>query len=157
MLYVFDEPWQTVVSPVIVPGWAGVVATVTLNVLAVPEPHELLAVTEMVPPDAPAVASIDVDVELPVHPEGNVHVYDVAPETAAMLYVLDEPWQTVVDPVMAPGWAGIGVTETFSILAVLDPHELLAVTEIVPPDAPAVASIDVEVELPVHPDGSDQV
>ena len=40
-----------------------------------------------------------------------------------------------------------------SVPAVLVPHELLAVTEIVPPVAPAVEVIDVEVELPLHPDG----
>ena len=39
----------------------------------------------------------------------------------------------------------------------LPPHELLAVTEIVPLVALAVAVMDVEVELPVQPDGSDQV
>ena len=69
-----DEPWQTGVEPVIVPGWDGVVAIATLNVLAVPDPHELLAVTETVPPDALAVAVMDVEVELPVQPEGIVHV-----------------------------------------------------------------------------------
>jgi hypothetical protein len=67
--------------------------------------------------------------------------------------VLDEPWQTGVAPVITPGWTGVGVTATLSVLAVLVPHELLAVTEIVPPVAPAVAVIDVDVELPLHPDG----
>ena len=70
----FDEPWHTDVDPVIVPGWAGVVATDTLNVLAVPVPHELFATTEMVPPADPATAVMDVEVELPVQPAGNVHV-----------------------------------------------------------------------------------
>ena len=37
-------------------------------------PHELFAVTEIVPPVAPAVEVIDVEVELPVHPDGKVHV-----------------------------------------------------------------------------------
>jgi hypothetical protein len=74
MLYDCDEPSQIDVAPVIVPGWAGVAATVTLNVLAPPEPHELLAMTEIVPPVGPAVAVMDVEVELPLHPEGNVHV-----------------------------------------------------------------------------------
>jgi hypothetical protein len=69
-----DEPWQTGVEPVIVPGWDGVVAIATLNVLAVLDPHALLAVTDTFPPDAPAIAVIDVEEELPVHPEGNVHV-----------------------------------------------------------------------------------
>ena len=41
--------------------------------------------------------------------------------------------------------------------AKLEPHALLAVTEIFPTLALAVAVIEVEVELPVHPKGSDQV
>ena len=49
-------------------------ATATLSVLAALVPHEFVAVTEIAPPDAPAVALIDVDVELPLHPGGKVHV-----------------------------------------------------------------------------------
>ena len=45
-----------------------------LKVLAVPEPQVLFAVTETFPPVAPAVSVIEVDVEVPVHPEGRVHV-----------------------------------------------------------------------------------
>jgi hypothetical protein len=59
--------------PDIVPGWAGVDETVTERVLAVPEPHELFAVTEIFPLE-PAVAVMDVVVELPLHPAGKVHV-----------------------------------------------------------------------------------
>jgi len=54
---------------------------------------------------------------------------------------------------MVPGWAGAVVTETLRVLAVLVPHAFDAVTEIVPPVAPAVALIELEVELPVQPDG----
>ncbi len=61
-------------GPPIDPGCAGVVDTVTISVLAGPAPHELSAVTEMVPPDEPAVALIDAVVELPLHPEGKVQV-----------------------------------------------------------------------------------
>jgi hypothetical protein len=43
---------------------------------------------------APAVVVIDAEFELPLHPEGNVQVYDVAPATAAILYVWETPWQT---------------------------------------------------------------
>ena len=71
--------------------------------------------------------------------------------------MLDEPWQTGVEPVITPGWTGVGVTATLSELAVLVPHELVAVAEMDPPVAPAVAVIDVDVELPLHPDGKDQV
>jgi len=69
-----DEPWQTGVAPVMVPGCAGAVVTDTLRVREVPAPHELLAVTEIVPPAAPATAVIDVEAELPVQPDGKVHV-----------------------------------------------------------------------------------
>jgi hypothetical protein len=42
------------------------------------DPQVLLAVTEIVPPLEPGIAVIDVDVELPLHPDGSVHVYEVA-------------------------------------------------------------------------------
>jgi len=70
-----------------------------------------------------------------------------------MLYASGEPWQTDVSPVMVPGWGGNAVTETLSVRAVLVPHAFVAVTEIVPPAEPAVAFMDVEVELPLQPDG----
>ena len=108
MLYVCEAPWHTAVVPVIAPGWAGVASTDTLNVRGVPEPQELFAVTEIVPPFAPGVAVIDVEAELPLHPDGKVHVYDVAPFTAVILYVCEVPWHTVVVPVIAPGCSGIG-------------------------------------------------
>ena len=47
--------------------------TDTLNVRGLLEPHELFAVTEMVPL-VPAVAVIDVVVELPLQPPGKVQV-----------------------------------------------------------------------------------
>ena len=74
-----------------------------------------------------------------------------------MLYVWAEPWQTDVAPDIVPGWEGSAVDDTVKVRAVLAPHELLAVTEIIPPDAPGVAVIDVEVELPLQPDGNVQV
>jgi hypothetical protein len=60
------------------------VVTVTVKVLAVPDPHELFALTEMVPPVLPAVTVIAVVEEVPVHPEGKVQLYEVAPLTAAI-------------------------------------------------------------------------
>ena len=48
--------------------------TETLNVLGAEEPQELFAVTDIVPPLAPAVVVIDVLVEDPLHPDGNVQV-----------------------------------------------------------------------------------
>ena len=74
MEYVFDELWQTVVLPEIVPGCVGTGETVTDKVLGVLLPQLLFAVTEIVPPELPAVAVMEVDVELPDQPEGKVHM-----------------------------------------------------------------------------------
>jgi hypothetical protein len=54
-------------------GADGFSGTDTLKLLALLVPQELLAVTEMVPPLKPAVTLIDVVLEVPVHPDGNVH------------------------------------------------------------------------------------
>lgn len=54
-------------------GTDGVADEATLSVLAALVPHVLDALTEIVPPAAPAVANMDVEVELPLHPPGNVH------------------------------------------------------------------------------------
>jgi hypothetical protein len=61
------------------------VVAFTVNVLAIPGPHELLAVTEIIPPALPATAIIDAEAELPLHPDGKVHSYSVASGTPAML------------------------------------------------------------------------
>jgi hypothetical protein len=61
------------------------VLIVTFSVRAVPGPQELFAETVTSPLVAPGVTFIDVEVELPVHPDGNVHVYEVAPVTGDML------------------------------------------------------------------------
>ena len=62
--------------PVIAPGCAGMVLTVTANVCAVLLPQLLFAVTEIFPPLAPIVAVMEFAVEVPVHPPpgGSVHV-----------------------------------------------------------------------------------
>jgi hypothetical protein len=62
------------VAPVIEPGWDGIAVTETLSVLTELLPHELFALTVTDPPELPAVAVMDVLVEEPVQPEGNVHV-----------------------------------------------------------------------------------
>jgi hypothetical protein len=71
---VFDVPEQIEAFPVIDPGKAGTEFTVIANVCAVEEPQALFALTVMLPLTAPAVAVILVVVEVPVQPDGNVHV-----------------------------------------------------------------------------------
>ena len=70
----FELPEQIIVLPLMVPGVAGAVLTVTANACAVDEPQVLLAETVMFPPVVLAVAVIEVVVEEPVQPLGNVHV-----------------------------------------------------------------------------------
>jgi len=85
MLYVCGVPWHGVVLPVTAPGCPGADWTVTPRVRGVPGPQELAALTVTVPPVAPTVAVMVVPVELPDHPNGNSHVYEVAPDTGVML------------------------------------------------------------------------
>ena len=51
---------------------------------------------------------------------------------------------------------GISFTETAKVLAIPLPEQLLGVTEIIPPELPAITPMELEVELPVHPEGSCQ-
>ena len=58
-----------------VPGCEGTEEmTLTLMVCDELLPHELFAMTETVPPLAPGVAVMDVVVEVPVQPDGRLHV-----------------------------------------------------------------------------------
>jgi len=77
-------PEQGAVGPLMAPGVAGNAVTVIVLPDAVLLEQLLLATTEMFPPVFPETALIVFDVEDPVHPAGNVHVYDVAPGTRAM-------------------------------------------------------------------------
>jgi hypothetical protein len=54
-------------------GARGVSADMTFTVLAIPVPQVLIEATEIKPPGTPAVVAMDVEVELPLHPEGRVH------------------------------------------------------------------------------------
>ena len=74
MLYTSVEPSQTLAEPPINPGWEGTAETDAANVRAKLLPQKLLAVTEILPPVVPTVALIEVVVELPLHPEGKLHV-----------------------------------------------------------------------------------
>ena len=71
--------------------------------------------TEILPLVALEVVVIEVVEDVPDQPPGKVHVYDVAPATGEILYVLDVPEQIAVFPVINPGWAGVGHGETMIV------------------------------------------
>jgi hypothetical protein len=48
----------------------------------------LFAVTVILPPADPAVVLMDAVTDDPIQPDGGTHVYEVAPDTDDMLYVL---------------------------------------------------------------------
>ena len=58
-----------------------------------------------------------------------------------------------------PGWEGSADDETLRVRAVLVPQLLSATTDIVPPVAPGITVIDVDVEPPskLQPDGRVQL
>ena len=69
-------------------GCAGMERGATANVAAVDVPQLLDAVTVMVPAAVPTGVKSEAPDEVPVQPApGTAHVYDVAPLTAATLYV----------------------------------------------------------------------
>ena len=141
----------------IVPGVEGTEFTVTAKVAEEELPQVLLAMIETVPPPEPAVVLILLVVDVPVHPPGSDHVYEVAPFTAAMENVSKPPLQTEIRPVIVPGVVGAELTVTGSIAAEELPQELLAVTETVPPPEPAVPNMVLVVDEPVQPTGRDHV
>ena len=67
------------------------------------------------------------------------------------------PVQTLVTPLIAPGAAGTVFTDTVRVWAVEEPQLLFAVTVIFPLVEPATAVMEFVVELPVQPEGKDQV
>ena len=62
------------VNPEIVPGVDGVAFTVIDNVCSVDEPQALFAITVIFPLVDDAVVLMELVVEVPVHPPGNVQV-----------------------------------------------------------------------------------
>ena len=150
-------PLQKVAVPLIVPGVAGGVLTVTASVAGAELPQVLFAVTDTVPPPEPAVVCMTLVRDVPVQPPGSDHVYDVAPPTLAIENVSRPPLQTVAVPVIAPGVAGAEPNDTTSVAGLELPQVLLAVTETVPPLEPATVFIVLVVDVPVQPTGSDHV
>ena len=70
----FELPEQMVAVPLIVPGVAGIVFTTIACEEADDAPHPLLAVTVTLPAVEFAIAVIELVVDVPVQPLGNVHV-----------------------------------------------------------------------------------
>ena len=66
-------PSQIEFEPEIVPGVAGIVFTVIAKFCAAEDPHALFAITEIVPLVASAVVEIELVVDVPLQPLGNVH------------------------------------------------------------------------------------
>lgn len=134
-----DATSQIDEGPVGAAGARGAVVFITTaNVCALLVPQEFEAVTVMFPLVAPApVETVMVLVPAPevmVHPDGTVHVYNVALGTAAMLYVRPDLFiHCSVAPLMIAGVAGVpGLTVTARVLAAFVPQELAEVTEIIP-------------------------
>ena len=69
----FELPEQIVVVPFIAPGEAGELSTVIACDEADDVPHPLLAVTVTLPAVEFAIAVIELVVDVPVQPVGNVH------------------------------------------------------------------------------------
>jgi hypothetical protein len=72
-----------------------------------------------------------------------------------MLYVAGVPAQAVSLPMMAPG-AGGGPTHAARLAAGDIPQAFVAATVTLPPAGPAVAVMEVLLEIPVHPPGNVQ-
>ena len=155
--YDSEAPSHITTSPEITPGCEGSVVTETGTLRTVLLPHALLAVTDIEPDVAPGVVVMVFDCDVPVHPDGNVHVYDVAFATLAIEYVFPDPSQVDVLPAIVPGCEGTDETETAIVTGVVVKQLLLAVTETLPAEVVDVAAIEFDVELPVHPDGNAQV
>lgn len=144
-------PAQGVAGPVMLAGAAGTLLGVTLSVAGLLVSQALAAETLTVPAPVPTVAVMEEVVEVPVHPDGSVHPYEVAPVTGATLYVCVVPAQGAVGPVIAPGTPGRGVTfivtEALLVAGVAQGAEEASVTATTSP----LASVVDEYVAPVTP------
>lgn len=117
---------------------------------------QAFAAETVILPGVPATALMLVLLELPVHPCGKVHTYEVAPFTAPTLKFNGAPIQALEFPIMLPGVAGIAVLVTLKLAVALLPHALFALTLMVP-ETPVLALMLDVLELPDQPEGKVQV
>ena len=71
---VFDSPVHATTSPLMEPGWSGMLFTVTVKVFTGDDPHMLLAVTETFSVVGLTVALMELEVDVPIHPVGKFQV-----------------------------------------------------------------------------------
>jgi hypothetical protein len=131
---------------------AGAEAIGAVKVYAGPGPQALLAVTDTDPATEPAV-NVPVVVELvPLHPVPlTVHVYDVAPDTAGILYIAVALGHGAVGKVTLLGATGSGLLGALNIYGAPAPHELLAVTVTLAVPLPTTRVMLSTLLLPLHP------
>jgi hypothetical protein len=114
------------------------------------------AITLIVPPVAPGVTDITFEVLVPVHPDGNDHIYDLAPTTGGTEYCCVAAEQTTALPTIALGCVGVISNFTLKVSVFVFPQGVTANAEILPADDPAIVVIEfVELE-PTQPEGKDQ-
>jgi hypothetical protein len=138
-----------------VPGAEGMLDAVTTSVCWLETPQAAFATTVIVPPVPVGVVVMLFVEDVPDQPPGNVHVYEVAPDTGVTLYVCATPLQTAVGPLMGPG-AGAAAPDVTARLVGDDvrPQAFVAVTETVPLEDDVVTVMLDVVLLPVHPGGN---
>ena len=106
MLYIFVLLAHIDAFPEIFAGWLGAPVTLIFKERVDEGPQSLFATTVTFPPEELEAVVIEVVVELPLHPEGNVQVYDVAPATELMEYVFELLAQMDELPLIGGGWDG---------------------------------------------------
>ena len=148
-------PAQEVVGPTVIAGLGTTVMgrfaeTVVVHVLTT-----ALTVTLPAPPaePAPAVRVIELVMLVPVTVAGNDHRYEVAPGTAATVYVTPGPPAQMV--ALPEGVGVVLLTATVWLPGLgQDPRNACTLTL---PGPPAVTVIEWVVLVPVHPPGKVQV
>ncbi len=103
-------PSQIELDPEIIPGVVGIVFTVIAKFCADEDPHALFAITEIDPLVASAVVEMELVVDVPLQPTGNVHVYEVADGSFVTEYILLVPEQIVDEPEIVDGVKGMPLT-----------------------------------------------